>query len=72
MPAVGGVARWRDPAAEPPPRGVKLLIYTSGGVTVIGDWSESSNYRAWSPMPSKPARPAGEPQLLTEDPDHGE
>lgn len=53
MPAVAGTVYWRDPAKEPPPRGVKLLVLTSGGVTVIGDWVTNSNFVAWSPMPKK-------------------
>jgi hypothetical protein len=54
MPAVAGTVYWRDPAKEPPPRGVKLLVLTSGGVTVIGDWVTNSNFVAWSPMPKRP------------------
>jgi hypothetical protein len=54
MPAVAGTVYWRDPVVEPPPRGVKLLVLTSGGVTVIGDWVTNSNFVAWSPMPKRP------------------
>ena len=54
MPAVAGTVYWRDPAIEPPPRGVKLLVLTRGGVTVIGDWVTNSNFVAWSPMPKRP------------------
>ena len=57
MPAAAGTVYWRDPAIDAPPRGVKLLILTTGEVTVIGDWSEKSNYRAWSPMPKKRKQP---------------
>jgi hypothetical protein len=53
MPAVAGTVYWRDPVVEPP-RGVKLLVLTSGGVTVIGDWVTNSNFVAWSPMPKRP------------------
>ena len=53
MPALAGQAYWRDPEKEPPPRGMKLLVLTSGGVTVISDWVTDSNFVAWSPMPKK-------------------
>lgn len=53
MPAVAGTVYFRDPAEQPPPRGVKLLLLTSGGVTVIGDWTTDSNLVAWSPMPKR-------------------
>lgn len=53
MPALGGEARWRDPVKEPPPRGVKLLLRTSGGVAVIGDWRDDSNLVKWAPLPKK-------------------
>jgi hypothetical protein len=53
MPAASGEVYWRDPADEPPPRGVKLLILTSGGVAAIGDWVDDSNFVAWSPLPRK-------------------
>jgi hypothetical protein len=55
MPAKTGEAYWRKPEDERPPRGVKLLILTSGGVAVIGDWFEGSNFVAWSPLPKKGA-----------------
>jgi hypothetical protein len=53
MPATSGQAYWRDPAAERPPRGVKMLILTDGGVAVIGDWVDDSNFVAWSPLPKR-------------------
>lgn len=53
MPAVAGEVYWRDPEEHPPPRGVKLLILTSGGVAVFGDWMTDSNFVAWSPLPKK-------------------
>jgi hypothetical protein len=53
MPAESGEVRMRDPKKYPPPRGTKLLILTSGGVTVVGDWIDTSNYVKWSPMPKK-------------------
>ena len=57
MPASSGAVYWRDPTAEPPPRGSKLLILTSGGVAVIGDWTDDSNFVAWSPLPKKRTAP---------------
>lgn len=53
MPATSGEVYWRDPADEPPPLGRKLLILTSGGVAVIGDWMNDSNFVAWSPLPRR-------------------
>ena len=53
MRAASGDVYWRDPVAEVPPRGVKLLVLTSGGVAVIGDWTGDSNFVAWSPLPRK-------------------
>lgn len=53
MPAASGEVYWRDPDIEPPPRGRKLLILTSGGVAVFGDWMDDSNFVAWSPLPRK-------------------
>ncbi len=53
MLAASGDVYWRDPADETPPRGVKLLVLTSGGVAVISDWTEDSNFVAWSPLPRK-------------------
>jgi hypothetical protein len=68
---------WRDPVVEAPPRGVKMLVLTSGAVAVISDWTDDSNFVAWSPLPKRPIRVPVEravdwPQLLTEEPDHGE
>jgi hypothetical protein len=56
MPAIAGEVFWRNPDKEKPPRGVKLLALTSGGVTVITDWVTNSNLVAWSPMPKKRAQ----------------
>lgn len=56
MPATAGTVYWRDPKSDLPPRGTKLLILTSGGVTVVGDWIDTSNYVAWSPMPKRPKK----------------
>lgn len=54
--AASGEARYRTPQEEAPPLGVKLLVYTSGGVTVVSDWRDDSNFLAWAPLPKKPAR----------------
>lgn len=51
MPAAAGQVYWRYPEYMPPPRGVKLLLLTSGGVACLGDWREGSNLVAWSPLP---------------------
>lgn len=51
--AHSGEVYWRSPQDEPPPRGVKLLILTSGGVAVFGEWMTGSNFVAWSPLPRK-------------------
>jgi len=56
MGAASGEVYWRDKDAFPPPSGVKLLILTTGGVAVIGDWSDKSNFLAWSPLPKKHVR----------------
>jgi hypothetical protein len=53
MGAVSGEVFWRDPQKEPPPMGRKLLVLTSGGIAVIGDWMIDSNFVAWSPLPKK-------------------
>lgn len=51
MPAAAGQAYWRYPEYQPPPRGVKLLLLTSGGIACLGDWRDDSNLVAWSPLP---------------------
>lgn len=53
MPAASGEVYWREPSDQPPPRGVKLLILTSGGVACFGDWMDDSNFVAWSPLPKR-------------------
>lgn len=53
IPAESGDVYWRDPEWCTPPRGVKLLLLTSGGVAVFGEWRDDSNYEAWSPLPRK-------------------
>lgn len=54
LPAQAGDVYWRNPAAEPPPRGTKLWLLTSGGVSIVGSWVDGSNLVAWSPHPKRP------------------
>ena len=81
MPAHSGRVGYLDPAEYPPPRGIKLLILTTGNVAIVSDWSDDSNHAYWSPLPPKPTR---EMKLMdqhdttlrvgvqwTEEPDHG-
>ena len=56
LPALAGEPGYRCPVDFPPPRGAKLLLLTSDGVTVVGDWVDDSNFVAWSPMPKKTIR----------------
>lgn len=68
MPAASGQVYWREPAVEPPPRGSKLLILTSGGVAIFGEWMDDSNFTAWSPLPKKrqtPAQPLTDEEIST-------
>ena len=71
LPAASGICEYRDPAIDPPPRGCKVLLLTSGGVAVVGDWTDDSNLVAWAPLPRKPVC-RGEAVQWTEEPDHGE
>ena len=50
---LSGVAYWRDPQDEPPPRGVKMLLLNPGGVACIGTWDNKSGWLAWSPLPDR-------------------
>ena len=70
LPAASGTTEYRWPDEEPPPRGCKLLLLTSGGVAVVGDWTDDSNLVAWAPLPRRPVR-RGEATQWTEDPDQG-
>ena len=55
LPAVAGTdVGWRNPAVEPPPLGVRMLLFTSGGVAVTGSWESDSNLVAWAPYPKRP------------------
>lgn len=72
MPALSGMTRFLLPDESPPPRGVKLLLLTSGNVAVVGDWRTDSNLIAWHPLPGKPVRDTSEPEQWTEEPDHGD
>ena len=53
--ATAEAATWRDPAAEPPPRGCKLLILTRNGVAILGPWRPDIGHQAWAPLPRRPA-----------------
>lgn len=38
-------------AGDPPaPRGVKLQILTTGGIAVLGEWKDDTNFMAWAPL----------------------
>lgn len=43
-----------DPAEHPPPTGVKMILLTSTGTAVIGQWGDKG-YRGWYPLPKIPA-----------------
>ncbi len=68
MKAFAGDVYFRTPQEEPPPRGVKLLILTSGGVCVIGDWRDDGGFWAWSPLPKKRRR--GQDVQTSQSPDN--
>jgi hypothetical protein len=40
------------PEECPPPRGVKLLLLTKGGVCIIGTWKDG-DFDEWFPLPSR-------------------
>lgn len=44
--------QWRRATKFPPPRGVKMLIRTTGDQCIIGHWRSDSNYVGWAPMPA--------------------
>lgn len=72
LPAASGEVYYRDPDTDPPPMGVKLLVLTSGGVAIISDWRQDTNFVQWSPLPRKrlPALLRSPPVQHIEDPDH--
>lgn len=43
---------FRDPAIEPPPRNVSMLLLNPGGVLIVGQWSDDC--LAWCPKPKIP------------------
>jgi hypothetical protein len=49
--ASADVSEWLRPQDAPPPRGVKLLLRTTGDVAVIGTWSDVGAFTHWSPLP---------------------
>ena len=44
---------WYDPESNPPPRGCKLHLLTTGWVAVHGEWNDEI-YLAWAPLPKVP------------------
>jgi hypothetical protein len=48
-----GDVYWRDVLQYPPPVGKKLLLLTVGGVAVIGLYTKSGGFVAWSPLPKR-------------------
>jgi hypothetical protein len=72
MAATSGQVYWRDPQAEPPPRGTKIMALTSGNVAVFGEWRDDSNLVAWTPLPKKRiGTPQGEIQMSARDRQEG-
>lgn len=45
---------WRNPSVDVPPKGVKLQLYTEGGIAVYGHWKDSAGFLAWAPLPAVP------------------
>lgn len=43
---------FRDPAVEPPPKNVNMLLLNPGGVLIVGTWSYDC--LAWCPKPKIP------------------
>lgn len=43
---------FRDPAVEPPPRNVSMLLLNPGGVLIVGQWSDDC--LGWCPKPKIP------------------
>jgi len=43
---------FRDPEIYPPPKGVNMLLLNSGGVLIVGTWSDDC--LAWCPKPKIP------------------
>ena len=43
---------FRDPAVEPPPKGVNMLLLNRGGVLIIGQWNDDCV--GWCPKPRIP------------------
>lgn len=43
---------FRDPAVEPPPRNVSMLLLNPGGVLIVGNWTDDC--LAWCPKPKIP------------------
>lgn len=47
-----GVDRFYHKDDYEPPIGVKLILYTSGGIATVGVWSDDCI--GWLPLPSRP------------------
>lgn len=45
-----GEVYYRDPRVDPPPLGVMLNIYTTGGIQIKGLWRDDLGYLAWAPL----------------------
>jgi hypothetical protein len=43
---------FRDPAIDPPPRAVSLLLLNPGGVLIVGNWTDDCI--GWCPKPKIP------------------
>ena len=55
VPAVAAAdVGWRNPAVDPPPLGVRMMLFTTGGVAIMGLWEADSNLVAWAPYPKRP------------------
>ena len=51
MPALTGEIYFHAAADHPPPRGVKLLLHTTGNSCTQGQWMDDSNLDGWLPLP---------------------
>lgn len=43
---------FRDPEVEPPPKNTSMLLLNSGGVLIVGTWSDDC--LGWCPKPKIP------------------
>ena len=49
--ATAYASEWLSPQEAQPPRGLKLLLRTEGGVAVIGLWNENGGFTHWAHLP---------------------